>query len=166
MQGLGRLQHVQQLRVVNLQQHPSNFTSQVWVKGMDHRIQSLPCVSQQRKTTNKNIQVASVLKEDTKGQNWLMPHQEAVFDPLVELQPTWRQSVALVQCVREAPSQVQEQPKDNDNITPMTISWRYVLTILYFWIWICASMPKLWHWIITQALIKLKVPEVLSWVQV
>lgn len=43
VQGLGGLQHVQQLRVVNLQQHPGDFSSQVWVEGADQRVQPLAC---------------------------------------------------------------------------------------------------------------------------
>lgn len=45
MQGLRCLQHVQQLRVVYLQQHPSDFSSQVWVQGVDQWVQSLTWVS-------------------------------------------------------------------------------------------------------------------------
>lgn len=47
-QGFVGLQHVQQLRVVNLQQHPSDFTSQVGVKAMDQRVQSLTCKPRER----------------------------------------------------------------------------------------------------------------------
>ena len=41
MQRLGGLQHVKQLRVINLQQHASDFPSEVGVKCLDQRVQPL-----------------------------------------------------------------------------------------------------------------------------
>lgn len=61
VQGLGRLQHMQQLRVVDLQQHPSDFTSQVWMQSVNQWVQSLPCVSQQRQwNEDKYTQAVSI----------------------------------------------------------------------------------------------------------
>lgn len=61
VQGLWRLQHMQQLWVVDLQQHPSDFTCQVWMQSVNQWVQSLPCVSQQRQwNEDKYTQAVSI----------------------------------------------------------------------------------------------------------